>query len=123
MRNAITWFDIPSTDFDRALKFYSQILDEELKVQEFMSQKLGFFPMDQDGQVGGDLVPPGSGNMPSKVGTRVYLNCNGKLDEVLGRVEAAGGKIIEEKSSIGEMGDIATIEDTEGNVVGLHSYK
>jgi len=123
MKNAINWFDVPSKDFDRAIQFYSEILGEEMRIQDFMGQKLGFFPMDQDGAVGGDLVPPMEGNEPSTTGTRVYLNCDGKLDEVIERVEAAGGKIVQSKYSIGDMGDIAMIEDTEGNIVGLHSAK
>ena len=86
MKNAITWFDVPTTDFDRAVKFYSTILGSEIRIDESMGQKLGLFPMDQDGDVGGDIVPPGTGHNPSKDGTRVYLNCEGIIDEVLGRV-------------------------------------
>lgn len=120
-KSAIAWFDIPSLDFDRAIKFYSTILGEPVTVNEFMGQKLGFFPMAKDGEVGGDLVPPGNEHVPSKTGSRVYLNCEGKLDAVTARVEAAGGKILTPKFSIGENGFIVIIEDTEGNAVGLHS--
>jgi hypothetical protein len=38
-------------------------------------------------------------------------------------VKKAGGKIVQEKYSIGKPGFIAVIEDTEGNTVGLHSMK
>lgn len=122
LRSAILWFDIPTLDFDRALKFYNEILAEEVKVQDYEGKKLGFFPMDKDGQVGGDLVPPGGDLVPSKTGQRVYLNCTGKLDEVISRVEKAGGKIVTPKFSIPDA-DIAIIEDTEGNIVGLCSSK
>lgn len=121
MRNVVTWFDIPTVNFERAVAFYSQILGDEVKVNESLGQKLGFFPMDDEDGVGGDLVPPGSGNAPSQEGTRVYLSCEGKLDDVLGRVEQAGGKILKSKFSIGKPGWIAMIQDTEGNIVGLHS--
>lgn len=121
-KNAILWFDIPSLDFDRAVKFYTAILGEELKVQDYGGQKLGFFPMDKDGQVGGDLTPPSQDHIPSKNGQRVYINCTGKLDEVIARVEKAGGKIVTPKFSIPDA-DIAIIEDTEGNIVGLCSSK
>ncbi len=122
MKSAIEWFDIPTSDFDRALKFYSTILGEQLKVTDYQGQKLGFFPMDQNGDVGGDLVPPNPEHVPSDKGSRVYLNCDGKLDEVLGRVEKAGGRIVRPKFSIPDA-DIAMIRDTEGNVVGLSSMK
>jgi uncharacterized protein len=122
MRNAIEWFDIPSHDFERALKFYSTILGEELKVINYEGQKLAMFPMDEDGNVGGDLVPPSEEFVPSKQGTRVYLNCDGKLDEVIARIESSGGRIIKPKFSIPDA-DIVIIEDTEGNTVGLSSMK
>lgn len=121
-KSAILWFDIPTLDFDRALKFYNEILGEEVRVQDYEGQKLGFFPMDKEGEVGGDLVPPSKDHVPSKDGQRVYLNCTGKLDEVIGRVESAGGKIIAQKFEIPDA-FIAVIEDTEGNIVGLCSTK
>lgn len=121
-KSAVLWFDVPTLNFERALKFYSEILGEELKVQDYQGQKLGFFPMDKKGEVGGDLVPPGKEHIPSKKGQRVYLNCTGKLDEVIGKVKKAGGKIVTPKFSIPDA-DIAIIEDTEGNVIGLCSAK
>ena len=88
-----------------------------------MGQKLGFFPMDGMEGVGGDLVPPGMGNKPCANGTHVYLSCQGIIDEVIGRVEKSGGKIVAPKFKIGDMGWVAHIMDTEGNTVGLHSFK
>ena len=123
MKNVITWFDIPTEDFDRAVKFYSNILGNEIRVETFMGQKLGFFPMEGMEGVSGDLVPPGPGNKPSANGTSVYLSCEGIIDEVIGRIELSGGKIVNPKTKIGDMGWIAMIMDTEGNMVGLHSFK
>ncbi len=124
MKNAITWFDIPTLDFNRAVKFYSEILGEEVRVNEFMGKTIGFFPMEGDMKVGvgGDLVLPDPSFVPSSDGSRVYLNCDGKLDEVLSRVVGAGGTIINPKFSLGDPGFIAHIKDTEGNLVGLHSF-
>lgn len=119
MANVIAWFDIPTNDFDRAVKFYSDILGAPVRVQEYEGHKLGLFPMEGEGS-GGDIVPPGQEHKPSMDGTRVYLNCDGKLDEVLGRVEKAGGKIEQPTFQIPD-GKIAVISDTEGNTVGLHS--
>lgn len=124
MKNAVTWFDIPTEDFDRAVKFYSDILGQQIRVDDFMGQKLGFFPMEGREGVGGDIVPPGLGNKPCSNGTRVYLNCMGMLDQVIERVEKSGGKIVSPKFKISdEVGWVAFIIDTEGNTVGLHSFK
>ncbi len=123
MNNVVSWFDIPTEDFDRAVRFYSAILGKEIRVETFMGQKLGFFPMEGREGVGGDIVPPGMGNKPCSHGTRVYLSCEGVLDEVIARVEKAGGKITMPKTALGPAGWIAMIVDTEGNGVGLHSFK
>jgi uncharacterized protein len=119
MANVVVWFDVPTEDFDRAVKFYSDILGAPVRVQEYEGQKLGFFPMEGEGS-GGDIVPPGLGHKPSADGTRIYLNCEGKLEAVLGRVEKSGGSIVTPPFQIPD-GRIAVISDTEGNTVGLHS--
>lgn len=134
MKDAITWFDIPTENFNRAVKFYSDILGREIRVDTVIRH--GFFPMDGiegvNGNpvlpgpgtgVGGNLVPPGPGYKPCANGTRVYLSCQGIIDEVLAKVEKAGGKIVAGKLKIGDMGWLALIMDTEGNTVGLHSFK
>ena len=38
-----------------------------------------------------------------------------------GRVEDAGGKLIRPKMSIGEYGFVSLAQDTEGNMIGIHS--
>lgn len=119
MANVVVWFDVPTNDFDRAVKFYSDILGAPVRVQEYEGTKLGFFPMEGEG-TGGDIVPPGQEHKPSADGTRIYLNAEGKLDQVLGRVEKAGGTIVTPPFQIPD-GKIAVITDTEGNRVGLHS--
>ncbi len=105
------------------MKFYSDILGKQINVDTYMGQKLGFFPMDEMEGIGGDLVPPEIGNKPCAIGTRDYLSCQGIIDEVIGRAEKSGGKIIALKLKIDDIGWIAMIMDTEGNTVGLHSFK
>lgn len=39
MKNAITWFDIPIENFDRLIKFYSNILGQEIRVDTFMGHQ------------------------------------------------------------------------------------
>jgi uncharacterized protein len=39
------------------------------------------------------------------------------------RAVANGGRIFKDKFSIGQYGHIALVEDTEGNVIGLHSMQ
>jgi predicted enzyme related to lactoylglutathione lyase len=54
-------------------------------------------------------------------GVVLYLNGDPDLDNVLNKVEGAGGKVVMPKVSIGDNGFMAFFIDTEGNKMGLHS--
>ena len=118
--NALNWFEIYVADFARAQRFYETVLDETFSRTDIPDGKMAIFPYDSEAGVGGALTQM-EGRQPSDSGTLVYLNVDGKLDAVLGRVEAAGGKIVRPRFAIPPHGFIAIIQDTEGNAVGLHS--
>jgi predicted enzyme related to lactoylglutathione lyase len=119
MANALNWFEIPVSDFERALEFYNAIFETEL-ASMVMSDgfPMGMFPA-EDG-VGGAIIA-GEGYVPSTKGSVVYLNGGEDLNDVLNRVETAGGQVVTAKMSIGENGFVAFFMDSEGNKVGLHS--
>jgi predicted enzyme related to lactoylglutathione lyase len=119
MSNAINWFELPAKNFDRAVKFYGEILAAELQLMDNPQMKMAFFPTTERG-VGG-CVTHGNGNRPNAEGTLVYLNGGEDLGTPLSRVEAAGGSVVMPKTSIGENGYMAIFLDTEGNRVALHS--
>ena len=120
MKNAINWFELPATDFDRAVRFYSAIYDRDMPTRDMEHVKMGFFSHEQ-GQVGGAVIT-GEGYLPAKDGAKLYLNGGTDLRTVLDRVEAAGGSIVNGKTEIApEIGYFAIIDDTEGNRVYLHS--
>jgi predicted enzyme related to lactoylglutathione lyase len=121
MQNAINWFELFVTDLDRAQRFYEAALDLKLRREEFGGTPMAIFMSAAEGAVGGALVKDGA-RKPGG-GALVYLNANGKLDAVLGRIPKAGGEVVLPKTDIGAPGYIATIRDTEGNVVGLHSER
>jgi len=120
--NAISWFEVPVRDFKRARAFYSAIFDYEMPIFPMGGLPLGIFPSEQGkGAVGGAIIQA-EGHEPSAQGTLVYLNGGSDLSVVLGRVEAAGGKVLQEKMLITEeIGYCAFFTDTEGNKLGLHS--
>ncbi len=124
MNNAISWFEIPASDLDRATKFYETIFDVNLAVMDMPNIKMRMFPLeDMMTQVGGAIVDSGGFHKPSATdGPLIYLNGNPDLQKVLDKVEAAGGKIMMGKTEISpEYGYMAVIFDTEGNRIGLHS--
>ena len=60
---------------------------------------------------------------PNADGIKIYLNGDPDLNNILGRVEAAGGKIVQKKTQITtEIGYLAVFQDTEGNMINLHSH-
>jgi predicted enzyme related to lactoylglutathione lyase len=121
MNNMVVWFEIPVRDLNRAVKFYSKVLGVEVQPMETGPNKMAFFPF-APGVASGALVESKE-NAPNEKGTLVYLNGGDDLSIPLKRVEAAGGKILQGKTGIGDHGYIATFKDTEGNRVALHSMK
>ena len=124
MNNAISWFEIGTTDLDRATKFYETIFGITLAPMDLPNIKMRMFPLDNMmTQVGGALVDSGGFHKPSATdGPLIYLNGNPDVQLVLDKVEAAGGKIMVTKTAISpEYGSMAVILDTEGNRIALHS--
>ncbi len=119
--NAINWFEISVTDINRASKFYETIFEVKLEHVDMMGMLMAMFPnQDGNGKVSGALVKSDD-HKPSTEGAVLYLNGDPDLDIVLAKVEAAGGKVVLPKTSIGPNGFMAFFIDTEGNKVGLHS--
>ena len=124
MDHAISWFEIPATNIDRATKFYEAIFDIKLNPLDMPNIKMRMFPLDDPMKgVGGAVVDSGGFHKPSATdGPLIYLNGNPDVQHVLNKVEAAGGKIIVPKTQISEeYGYMAVFMDTEGNRIALHS--
>ncbi|HEX3469479.1 MAG TPA: hypothetical protein VHT05_15465 [Candidatus Elarobacter sp.] len=118
VRTAVTWFEIPATDLQRAKRFYEAIFETELMVMDF-GGPMAIFPYENPG-IGGCIVTGRS--HPSPHGTLVYLNAAGRLDRTLELVVSAGGRVDSPKTRVSDsIGDVATVIDSEGNRVGLHA--
>jgi predicted enzyme related to lactoylglutathione lyase len=124
MNNAISWFEIGTTDLNRATQFYETIFNIKLNPMDLPNIKMRMFPInDMMTQVGGAIVDSGGFHKPSGTdGPLIYLNGDPDVQDVLDKVEAAGGKILVPKTEISpEYGFMAVIIDSEGNRIGLHS--
>ncbi len=115
----IVWFEIPANDLNRAIQFYESIFATKLKQAKFGPETIAVFPYEPPA-ISGCLIQaeglrPGHGALPS-------LNADPRLDAVLERVETSGGRILLPRTELPEgMGCFARIEDTEGNLIGLHA--
>lgn len=124
MKNAISWFEIPVTDLDRAQKFYEAIFGIQMIPMDNFHVKMRLFPIeDPMTGIGGALALAPEFYKPSATdGPMVYLNANPDVQGVLDKVGAAGGTIVVPRTEISpEYGYFAIFIDTEGNRVALHS--
>src|SRR2546423_11806142 len=123
-KNAISWFEIPTSDINRAQKFYETIFNIRLVPLDLQNIKMRMFPLeDQMTGVGGALSHNAEFYKPSSTdGPLIYLHANPDVHNVLDKIEAAGGKILVPKTQISpEYGYMAVFIDTEGNRIALHS--
>ncbi len=120
VRSALTWFEIPTADFDRARRFYETILETTLNERPFGSSRIAVFPYQQPG-VGG-CITESSPARPSDDGVVIYINVDGRFDRTLQLIESASGRVVVPKTVLPEgMGSMAHMIDSEGNRVGLHA--
>ncbi len=120
--HALTWFEIPVRDLDRAQRFYEQVLQRPME-REAMGPgiTLAVFPYAQ-GQGAGGCLKAAADVVPAGHGTIVYLDAGPLLDATTARVAAAGGRVVQARIDLPEgMGAFVHIEDPEGNRVGLHA--
>jgi len=118
--DAANWFEIPTTDLERATRFYELLLGATLR-REFFGESMTLFPASQTG-VGGALVCRDS-QQPSACGSLVYLNCDSGLAAAIERMESGKrGTVIVPITSIGAHGSFAIVRDSEGNHIGLHEH-
>jgi predicted enzyme related to lactoylglutathione lyase len=122
-KNAISWFEIPTADLNRAQKFYETIFDIELIPLDLTQLQMRMFPISDPMNIGGALCYHPDFYKPSAdSGPLVYLNANPDVQNALDKIEAAGGKIVIPKTQISpEHGHMAVFLDTEGNRIALHA--
>jgi len=121
--NAISWFELPTTDIERAQAFYEAIFDIKMIPLDNPNMKMRMFPVSSPMSISGALTYNTTFYKPSATdGPMIYLNANPDVQIILDRIPAAGGNILVPKTQISpEYGYMAVFTDTEGNRVALHS--
>lgn len=118
MANAISWFEIPTADFQRAIKFYNTILGSSMVGVAAEAIMMATFPAESG--IGGALVYH-ENYVPSFNGTTVYLSVEGDIAVTLAKIEELGGQVVISKTALHTGGFFAQFTDLEGNRVGLMS--
>lgn len=126
MKNPVGWFEIYVDDITRAKQFYQAVFNIELTEltppSDGSSLQMWAFPSDMQVYGASGALVQMSGVAAGGNSTLIYFSCEDCAVEAA-RISSAGGKIQEEKTSIGEYGFIVLAFDTEGNMIGLHSLK
>ncbi len=115
----VSWFEIPALDFNQAVRFYNHIFGIEMEQNITDVNAMAFFPVTSG--VGGAIIA-GPNSVPSDKGLLIYLNGGDDLNNVLNKVEEAGGRIVMPKTLItADAGYFAIFIDSQGNKLALHS--
>lgn len=118
MKHQVVFFEIPVSNLDRAIRFYSAVFDCVLERVEIDGNTMARFPApEQSSGIPGALAQ-GESYIPGKQGARVYF-ATASITDLLDKVIHAGGSILYPKTSIGELGRVAEFEDSEGNCIAL----
>ncbi|MEO8760796.1 MAG: hypothetical protein ABI388_06115 [Bacteroidia bacterium] len=130
----IIWFEIPVKNLDRAIVFYSELLEAPIEKRKLYQTEYGIFDKEKTG-VGGCLVEKSThiGN-----GLSVFffvnvlsdaldtaLSLGGKLvtpKTLLKHVDASGKTILAHNMIDNQVGYFAEILDSEGNQISLYSH-
>jgi predicted enzyme related to lactoylglutathione lyase len=121
--NVVGWFEIPVTNMERAITFYETVFAIKLERHEMGPLDMAWFPSIEQGLGASGSLVKHEQYTPSQQGTLVYFTAHsGDLNNELGRVEKAGGKILMPRKQISqEYGFMALALDSEGNRIALHS--
>ena len=123
--NLVHWFEIYVQDTARARRFYERVFEvglEQLAAPGPGVDEMWMFPSEQKAAGAAGALVRMEGGPSNGNSVIVYFSCDDCAVEAR-RVPSAGGKIRKDKFAIGQYGFIALVDDTEGNVIGLHSLK
>lgn len=123
-QNPIGWFELYVQDMPRAIKFYQatfQVELDEIVIPDANIEMFGF-PQDMQGYGSSGALIKVEGVPSAPGGTLVYFSCE-DCAETAARAKTNGGSIKQEKMQVGEYGFVCIVDDTEGNMIGLHSNR
>lgn len=110
-KGAICHLELPSGDFERSKKFYTELFG--WKFESFDPQYLMFTSPDG---IGGGFYKSSSPNPGGGAQFYVWVD---EHDSYIQRVPGLGGKVLVEKQDVHGMGSFSSFADPDGNPVGI----
>ncbi len=119
--NSVVHFEIPVNEAASAKQFYGDVFgwnitqweDQQYWMAETTEMDATTRRPKEVGSINGGMMPRGEFKSP------ILTISVDDIDAALQKIEAAGGKKLKGKESIGEMGWTGYFEDNQGNVMGL----
>lgn len=122
MKGSVGHFELPADDVKRATAFYEKTFEwNVMPMPEMEYTMLGTAPSDKDGRpTEPGMINGGMAKRGSMVKAPVVTIVVEDIEAAQKAVVKNGGKIVQPKQPVGEMGFTAYFNDTEGNTVGLY---
>ena len=118
---SFSWFELMTGNVDEAKEFYSKLFGWTTETME-MEEGMIYNVIDVGGdQVGGIMAtPPNVGNMPSMWGIYVTVD---DVDAAAKMTVEMGGNVLMGPQDIPEVGRFCVIQDPQGAVISVITYK
>ncbi len=121
--NRVVHFEIHAKDMDTLQKFYQDCFGWEVQVmgKEYGGYRVLMSGSKEDVGVNGGMVLR-KGDLPkdgAPVNAYVCIIGVKNIDEILRKVDAAGGTVATEKMDVPDVGLLAYRKDPEGNIFGI----
>ncbi|MBC86728.1 MAG: glyoxalase [Bdellovibrionaceae bacterium] len=121
MNNIGTYFEIPVTDMDRAIEFYSKVFNIEFIKEEIHGCEMAFFPFSERGTGISGSLAKGEVYKPSVEGCLIYLSTE-NIDQTMAKAIEAGAEELFPETQVPNIGHSAEFKDCEGNRIALFEY-
>ncbi|MDR3009666.1 MAG: VOC family protein [Sphingobacterium sp.] len=119
-RNPGVYFEIPVSDLNRAIAFYSQLFNFTFEQEDFDDNQMAYFPFQETLSGITGALAKGEIYKPTREGVLLYFHVENVIDTIV-KALALGGKELYPATFHTDLGfAVAEIEDLEGNRIGLH---
>lgn len=121
MSGRVVHFEVPFDDGDRARSFYREVFDWSIQPMPEMEYTIVSTGPATDqgmpaepGYIGGGMF-----QREAPIDRPVITLAVDDIDATLATIESKGGRAVQKKEPVGEMGFAAYFTDSEGNLMGL----
>lgn len=118
MPNLGAYFEIPVTDMERAIDFYSHVFGCGFSKTVIHGCEMAFFPFDDSSSGITGALAKGETYKPSLDGALIYFSTS-NIDATMNKVMAKKGRVLFPKTAVPELGFSAEFQDCEGNRIAL----